>query len=148
MSDFKSLFSEGHARGIAKLAGLGGLLLALIAFALVANFWNAKNTYTKIPATITNISLNRKSNADWDLTYEYPWGNTNVMDSTSFPENIAKSLRVGGTILLLQDPETGEVMFADNEDYVGDFSRKLGIAGVVLMIGAYIFLRMNPKPGR
>ena len=37
-------------------------------------------------------------------------------------------------------------MFADNEDYIGAFSQKLGLVGVVLMIGAYIFLRMNPKP--
>jgi hypothetical protein len=148
MRDIKNLFAEGHVRGFAKLGGLGGFLLALIAFALVANFWNAKNMYTRIPATIMDITMSTKGKTVWTLTYEYQNGREKVIDKTSCPESMATSLQVGGTILLLQDPETGETMFADNEKYIQAFSLKLGFVGVVLMIGAYVFLRMNPNTSR
>lgn len=132
-------------RTVAQLGAFGGFLLLLVAIALVVNFWNARNTYTKITATVTNMAVSPDDNTVWMLTYAYSVGTQQVMDNTYCPEEMAKDLKVGSTFLLLRDPDTGEIAFAHNEKYIQALSLKLGIAGLVVMIAATVLLRLYPK---
>jgi len=118
----------------------------LIAATTYLKFVSASNTFEKVPAIITEVTSKEQGAPVGKIVYEYKRGQEVVSISETYPEAEIKSFAVGDTLNFLRDSETGEMMRADNGQVIAAFSFKFGLAGVVIMIAAMIFLRMNPAP--
>jgi hypothetical protein len=148
MSTSNNLFAEGMPRGIGKMAWLAGVVMILVAVALYVRFVAANNSsmYEKVPAVIKTITTLPTDSTIRKMVYEYRAGPEVRTESTTYPAAEGKKFVVGGTIILLRDIETGEITYADSGPAIIDFSIKLGLFGLVVLIAAIVFLRRNPAP--
>lgn len=131
--------------GIARLAKIAGTLMIVIAAALYIRFVAASSSsqFDKIPAVITAITIPVADTTIRKATYEYKVGLEMRRETMTYPAAEGKQFVVGSTIVLLRDSETGEIIFADSGAAIAAFSLKLGVAGIVLLIAATVFLRRN-----